>query len=131
MNCSSRREQPRKLTATDSLWLNFATAMNNKNIDFLLANSLDSISCVDCEPNNSGTDKRVHDAEYLYMNLMPELRYLNDLTATKFSTFEDSTSIKVNYSIKSNNALEGSYNLIFILELVNGNFYLAERTFVP
>lgn len=105
--------------------------MNSKNIDFLVANSLDSISCVDCEPNNSGTDKQNYQAVDLFTNLLPELMHLNDLTTAEFSTFEDSTSIKVNYSIKSNNAPEGGYNLIFILERVNGNFYLAERTFVP
>jgi len=64
-NYSSQME-PRTLTATDSLWLNFATAMDNKNIDFLLANSLDSISCVDCEPNNSGSDKQNYKVNYLF-----------------------------------------------------------------
>lgn len=131
VSCSSTTERTRTLTATDSLWLNFAVAMDNKNIDFLLANSLDSISCVDCEPNNSGSDKKIYQAEYLFMNFLPELMHLDDLTTAEFSTFEDSTSIKVNYSIKSSNAPEGGYNLIFVLEKRNGKYLLTDRFFVP
>ncbi len=130
-NCSTQKEQTRVLTATDSLWLNFATAMEGRNLDYLIANSLDSIFCVDCEYSNSGSDRKLYQAEYLFNNLMPELMHLDDLTMTEFSTYQDSTGIMVNYSIASKNAPEGGYNLIFVLEYTHGNYYLAERTFVP
>jgi hypothetical protein len=130
-SCSAQNEQKPTLNTTDSLWLKFASAMEEKNLDFLLANSLDSISCVDCEPSNSGSDRKDYRAEYLFKMLMPELMHLADLSTAEFSTFEDSTSIKVNYSIKWNSAPEGGYNLIFVLKKRNGKYLLTDRIFVP
>lgn len=129
--CSGGNEQSRILTPTDSLWLNFATAMDQNNLEFLLLNSSDSIRCVDCEPVNSTRESETYKAEYLFINRLSELMHLDNLSTTDFSTFLDSTSIKVNYSIKTRNAPEGGYNLIFVLEKRNGKYLLNDRFFVP
>ena len=129
-NCTGRTEQPRTLTATDSLWLNFATAMERNDLEYLLANSLDSIRCVDCNPTTPNWEDEIYEAEYLFKNHLTDLMHLDNLSSG-FSTYQDSTLIRVGYTIEAPQAEEGAYNLVFTLEQKNGKYLLADRFFVP
>lgn len=130
-NCSIRSEHTRILTASDSLWLDFANAMEQRNMKFLITNSLYSIRCIDCEPNNLNRENEVYEAKYLFNNFLSELMHLNKLATTEFSTYQDSTLIRVNYKIEHDKVPEGVYNLIFTLEQRHGKYYLVDRFFVP
>ena len=84
LSCTGRTEQPRTLTSTDSLWLNFATAMERNDLEYLLANSLDSIRCVDCNPTTPNWEDEVYEAEYLFRNHLTDLMHLDNLNIRIF-----------------------------------------------
>ena len=113
-------------TSTDSLWLNFATAMERNDLEYLLANSLDSIRCVDCNPTTPNWEDEVYEAEYLFRNHLTDLMHLDNLTSG-FSTYQDSTLLRVGYSVEAPQAEEGVYTLVFTLERINEKYFLADR----
>ena len=130
LNCTGRTEHTRTLTATDSLWLNFAIAMERNDLEYLLTNSLDSIRCVDCNPTTPNWEDEIYEAEYLLRNHLTDLMHLDNLSSG-FSTYQDSTLIRVGYSIEAPQAEEGGYTLVFTLERKNGQYLLSDRFFVP
>jgi hypothetical protein len=113
-SCSGFKNQDQKyiMTTTDSLWIEFAKAMESNNIDFLIDNSLDSITCYDC---NIGTDnqKIYFDSQFIFRNHMDKIMHLKSLTDKEFSSYHDDNIIQISYTIKASQAPEGAYNLIF------------------
>lgn len=99
----------------DSTWIEYARAMERKDINYLLKHSLDSIQCVDCQlvPDNNN---EYYSAEFVFNNHLNKLMHLQSLSDKKFSTYwsDDKSTFYVNYNVKTKNAPEGGYNLIFI-----------------
>lgn len=106
----------------DSIWMQFAKAMDSKNIDFLIANSLDTITCTDCkiEPDFQRED---FDSKFIFQNHLREIMHLKTLSNKEFSTFlVGDNLIRVVYNIRGSLAQEESYSLIFTLINENGKY---------
>ncbi|MDM8158216.1 hypothetical protein QUH73_00175 [Labilibaculum sp. K2S] len=77
------------ISVADSIWIKFATAIEAGNLEFLVNNSLDTIQCVDCIPeNNNG--KEFFKSKIIYQDYLDKLMNLDSLTNKKFSTFMNS-----------------------------------------
>jgi hypothetical protein len=110
-------------TSLDSTWLNFANAMESKNIDFLIENSLDSITCYDC-CFGSDTQKEYFDSEFIFKNHLDKVMHISSLIDQTFSTYQvDSNKVRVIYYVKAQQAPEGEYGLIFTLEKKGEKYY--------
>lgn len=103
------------LPKSDSLWLQFAQAMEQKDISYLNQHSLDSIECAEC--NCAKTDNDFLNANFAFTHCLDKLMHLERLTDKEFVTTENgSDELQVIYSVKAPMAEEGAYNLIFQFE---------------
>ncbi len=122
-NIENNSYNEKKLTKTDSIWLKFAKAMELKDVDFLINNSLDTISCFDCciDTNN---EINYFDAEFIFQNHLDKLMHLKSLSKKEYLISEiDSNLIKVVYNVKTSQAPEGGYSLIFTLIKKDDKYY--------
>jgi hypothetical protein len=109
------------LTQADSLWINFMTQMENKNVDFLIENSLDTIQCVDCDIT-SNPETEFYDAELVFINHLDKLKHLKSLRDQGFTTYEEDNMIRVNYSFPATFSQDRGYNLIFTFIKVDDKY---------
>lgn len=116
------------LTQADSIWINFRTQIENKNIDFLIKNSLDTIQCVDCDirPDHGS---EFYDAAVVFNNHLDKLKHLKSLKEKEFTTHEEDNMISVNYSFPATFSQDHGYNLIFTFIKVDDK-YLFTGMFV-
>jgi len=121
-NTFYRLERPKKYTDLDSIWLPFENAMESKNINFLVQNSLDSVRC--CECNIDVDSNEYFNSEFIFTNHLDKIMHLKSLSNRPFSLFQvDSITIKVGYSVKSYHATEGAYGLFFTLIKKDGIYW--------
>jgi len=122
-------QSKQKYTSLDSVWLPFAEAMESKNIEFLIKNSLDSITCYDCNID-SANEQEYFDSEFILKNYLDKIMHLPTLSDKVFSTYQININlIKVVYKIKAQQAPEGEYGLIFTL-VKKENKYLFQGMMV-
>ncbi len=127
ISCNTQNNE-QKLTKADSIWLKFAKAMESKDTDFLINNSLDTVSCFDC---NIDTNNEINyfDAGFIFKNHIDKIMHLKSLSKQKYSTYEiDGNLIKIVYTVKSPKAPEGRYSLIFTLIKNNNKYYFQGMT---
>jgi hypothetical protein len=111
------------LTFIDSVWIDYAHAMEKKDLNYLLQNSFDSVQCAECQllPNNKN---EYYMSEFVFKNHLNKLMHIPSLSDKEFETLwsKDNSSFNVNYQIKDRNAPEGGYNLIFIFTKYMGKW---------
>lgn len=131
--CSSSQTENKEqkvLTAPDSLWLQFANSMETKNIEFLVANSLDTIQCADCNLDNN-PDNEYYESKFVFENHMDKLMHLDKLSNKDHYIYQDDSLMHVVYSIKNLNAFEGGYNLIFNFVKVDDKYLFKGMIVTP
>lgn len=125
ISCNKIKKSSR-LTFADSIWVNFSKHLENKNLAFLIENSLDTIQCVDCEilPFK---ENEYYKAKFIFNNRIEKLKYLKTFKDIEFSTFEEDSIIYVNYSFPETFTQEYGYNLIFIFKKVKNRYLFAGK----
>lgn len=114
-NCNTTIGIKHEYTGLDSIWLRFAKAMELKDIQFLINNSTDSITCYDCKIG-SNSDKIYFNSSFIFKNYIDKIMHLPKLSDKPFSTYQvNSDIIKITYNINSSKAPEGAYDLVFTL----------------
>lgn len=120
---SSSDKNQQEYTSNDSIWLPFLNAMESKDIEFLKNNSLDSLTCFDCniDINNS---QEYFDADFLLKNHLDKVMHLPSLIDKEFSVYKVKNDLlKIGYTIKAPKAPEGAYNLFFTLVKKGDRYY--------
>ena len=112
-NYKNHQQNQTALSHTDSLWLDFLSAIQRKDINYLIKNSLDTIQCGECNLI-SGKDDEYYEASFVFKNHFDKLLHLKDFKNKEFSTSEVDGELRVNYSVKAKYAEEGGYNLFFL-----------------
>jgi hypothetical protein len=113
----------KKLTKTDSIWLKFAEALESKDINYLIKNSLDTISCFDCNID-SDNEEEYFNKEFIFQNYIDRIMHIDSLSKRDYSSYcIDNNRIKIVYSIYSKKSPEGKYSLIFSLTKIKDNYY--------
>lgn len=129
--CSSSQAENKEekiLTAPDSLWLQFAHNLEAKNTEFLVNNSLDTIQCAECNLDGN-PDNEYYESRFVFENHTDKLIHLKTLKDKDHYIYQDDSLMHVVYTIKTPNALEGGYNLIFNFTKV-GEKYLFKGMIV-
>jgi hypothetical protein len=122
LSCENEKKQ-KKLSKSDLKWIEFVTALENDDYDYLINNSLDTIQCTECEfIENNESD--LYSSKFLFSNpkYVKKLKHIDSLLHEEFTTYEVPGMIKVNYKIKSRYAPEGGYNLIFTFVLMDDKY---------
>ena len=120
----------RKDLYADSLWTEYARAMETKNIQYLIENSLDTIQCGDCIFDNKSKSE-YYDSEMIFEDYLDKLMHLDSLTNREFSTFRNDTIIRISYNIKWKLAPEGAYGLVFTFKKRNKMFLFDGMFTIP
>lgn len=122
---SNIKDSDKQLTYADSIWLNFAKALEIKDTNFLINNSIDTVSCFDCNIviNN---EMNYFDSEFIFKNHIDKIMHLKSLTDKEYSISQiGENMIKVVYNVKATKAPEDGYSLIFTLVKINGKHYFT------
>jgi hypothetical protein len=116
------KNEKQNQTFADSLWSKYAKAMESKNIDYLIQNSLDTIECCECELNKENTNE-YYGADYVFRNHLDKLMHFRSLSDRDFSTYQLDDIIRVHYGVKGKllGREEEAYDLIFtFIKTING-----------
>ena len=127
---SNNTKELKKISYADSLWIEYSTAMETKNLEYLEKNSFDTIQCVDCILDNK-SENEFYDSKLIFKEYLNELMHLDSLTNKEFSTYMNDSIIRVSYSIQSKSAPEGAYGLVFTFKKQNEEFYFDGMFTVP
>ena len=114
----------------DSLWIEFATAMETKNLEYLEKHSFDTIRCIDCILDNK-SESEYYDSEIIIDKYLDKLMHLDSLTNRKYSTFRNDSIIRISYNIKWKLAPEGSYGLVFTFKKRDKRFLFDGMFTIP
>jgi len=122
-NESRIKDNDKQHSYADSIWLEFAKALELKNTVFLINNSLDTVSCFDCNIDINN-EKNYFESEFIFKNHIDKIMHLKSLTDKEYSISQVSEKIiKVVYNVKASKAPEGAYSLIFTLVKSKGRYY--------
>ena len=109
------------ITFVDTLWNEFARAMESKNLDYLIQNSLDTIQCAECKIGFEKTNE-FHESRLIFKNHLNQLMHLKSLTDKRYSKFQSDSLIHINFKIDAPKSEEGEYNLIYTFILTDKGF---------
>ncbi|WP_133259614.1 hypothetical protein [Pseudochryseolinea flava] len=123
ISCGQRDER-KKLSSIDSIWVNFKTQLENRNVKFLVANSLDTIQCVDCG-DSAGEETEFYDAHFIFQNRLDKVKHFKNLSDKDFTTHESDNLVRVSYNIPSSLFQDHGYNLIFTFVKVKNKYLFA------
>ena len=102
-------------TVADSIWDYFVRAMETDDIEYMIANSLDSINCSELDIPTEKNDE-IYESKFIFNNNLDKLMHQDNLLTRDHNTYETDSTIYINYQIKCSKAEEGGYNLIFFFE---------------
>ena len=120
----------KKTSFADSLWIEYATAIETKNIEYLIKNSFDIIQCVDCILDNKSNSEYYY-SEILFNGYLDKLMHMDSLTNREFSTFMTDSIIRINYNIEWKLAPEGAYGLVFTFKKRDERFKFYGMFTIP
>jgi len=101
-----------ELTFADTLWIDFARALESKNLEYLIQNSLDIIQCTECE---IGIEKanEFYESGLIFKTHINQLMHLKSLTDKKYVKYQTDSLVHINFKIEAPKSEEGGYNLIY------------------
>lgn len=115
ISCGEKKEMSLNKSFEDSLWISFRDQLENRNTEYLLANSLDTIQCTECKIEQLRPNE-FYESGIIYSKHIDELMHLKSLKEFNFSTFtttvDNNQLVRVSYSLESSSGSE-RYNLIF------------------
>ncbi len=134
LGCSGTKEEKVKnrnqdISLSDSIWIKFSESLEEKNLSYLIHNSLDTIDCTDCHPDYDNIHR--FESRFIFENHIGSLIHLDSLSKKEFSTEIHENRLIVNYSIIWKYAEEGGYNLIYEFQKGENNFLFKGMYFVP
>ncbi|MCL3782714.1 hypothetical protein EMN47_20195 [Prolixibacteraceae bacterium JC049] len=137
-NCSIRTKKEshsapkiNKLAFADSVWIKFRDALQERQLDYLINNSFDSIQCIDCLPDSLKTKNEIYFSRDIYKQYLKELMHLDSLNSYDYTIFENDTMIYVNYSIQWKYAEEGAYGLHYIFKKSDNEYLFSGMITTP
>ena len=109
------------------LWEDFKLSLEEKNLEYLIKNSFDSIKCIDCDIINS---EREYFSKVVFEKYLDKF-YNQDLLKDKqYSVFKNDSILRINYSFR-NKFGELSSNTIYMFDKKEDKFILSGMITVP
>ena len=129
LSVMSQKSKDSSIVFADSIWTAFSQAALNKDLDYLSKNSMDSITCVDC---NIGPDRKYYSAESVYQNDSSKLNQMVTYLANKdYSSYMEGSEIKIMYNIKSKYAEEGREGWLFTFKKIENEYKFTGMLSIP
>lgn len=117
--CCNGRKNAEKLVQkesfdfADSLWIDFSSAIKNRDYDYLIEHSFETIECVDCVSDLS-IKGSLYRSDLIFKHHLDRLYNYEILKNLDFSTvYADSNVIRVSYSVKSDEAPANGNNIVY------------------
>ena len=136
-NCSiktqriSDNDSMKSLSKVDTVWMNFKDALLTNRLDYLIANSCDTIQCIDCLNDSLKSENEIYASKIIYNNHLKSLIHKEIWDKYNYSVSESDSLIYINYSIKSKYSEEGKENLVYIFESINERFLFSGMITIP
>lgn len=126
--CSELRQTEKKiitekieLTFADTLWINFARALESKNLEYLIQNSLDTIQCAECKIGTENANE-FYESGLIFETHLNQLMHLKSLTDKKYIKYQTDRLVHINLKIEAQKSEEGAYNLIYTFIMTDKGF---------
>ena len=136
-NCSiktqslSDNDSTKTLSKIDTVWINFKDALLNNRFDYLIANSCDTIQCIDCLSDSLKSENEIYDSKIIYTNHLKSLVHKEIWDKHNYTISETDSLIYINYSLKSKYSEEGGENLVYIFKNKNEQFLFNGMITIP
>lgn len=111
----------------NKVWEDFKLSINEKEYDYLVENSFDSIKCIDCISNKL---EKNHHSEYIYRNYLGKFYNKKLLNSKQYSVFKNDKIIRISYDF-TNPLGDEAYNIIYMFDKKNDKFLLRGKIIVP
>jgi hypothetical protein len=128
---SKKTGSKQALNFADSLWIDYRTALSQKNINYPIKHSLDSIGCIDCIRDSLKNEKQIYDSKLIFTSYLTEFKHLTDLEKHPFSSYQTDSIIYISYSINCKEAEESAYGLHYRFRKVKHLYLLEDMFTVP
>ena len=109
------------------LWEDFKLSLEEKNLEYLIKNSFDSIKCIDCDIINS---EREYFSKVVFEKYLDKFYNQDLLKGKQYSVFKNDSILRINYSFR-NKFGELSSNTIYMFDKKEGKFILRGMITVP
>ncbi len=117
-----------KTKEDNKIWSVFQTKIIEKDFQYLIKNSLDSIKCVNCI--NSNNDE-YYPSILIFTNYLDKLYNKEFLTDRCYSAFQDSNRIRISYSDDKKLIGEEISTTIYLFDKHNGNYVFTGMITTP
>jgi hypothetical protein len=114
----------------ESVWWKFLKAIEEKNIEYLIENSYDTIFCTDCILDLKESSE-LYESKLIYQNNIEEFADIELLKQSNYSIYATDSLFRVNFKIEESDAEEGAYNIVFTFLKHKHKFKLRERFTIP
>ena len=117
-----------KKNQENQVWENFVSKMEDKDMEYLIQNSRDSIFCVDCLENHS---QEIHSSELIFDKYLDKLYNKNYLRDRNYGVFQDSIIIRISYSDDKNIFSQERSTTVYMFDLYEGVYKFSGMITIP
>lgn len=111
----------------NKIWENFKQSIKEKEYEYLVENSFDSIKCIDCVPNET---EKLQSNKNIFKNYLDRFYNKKLLESKQYSTFENDSLLRISYDFNNKLGNE-AYNIIYMFNKKEGKFLLKGMITVP
>lgn len=97
-----------------SFWESYCNAIKEKNFEYLIANSQDSIECGICDWGDN--PKKWNDPRLVFIKYLYDIYDSNILSNKDFELARQEDNYYINYTILDDTAPEGAYNIVYTIK---------------
>ena len=113
---SCKRES--NILTENSIWEKFKSGFENKDLTYLVNNSLDSIQCVDCI---SAESDKLQSSEFIFDKHLEELYNAKLLKGMEYSNYQTDSIIRISYNFEKSFGNESS-SIIYMFNKSDGKY---------
>ncbi|MFC5045803.1 hypothetical protein ACFSTE_19800 [Aquimarina hainanensis] len=109
-------------------WEVFTKKIETGDVAYLLAHSLDTIDCVDC---NQRADQQRLPAWLVYKNYRDRLYNKNELNNRSYTVYEDDSIVRISYEFQENIFRLEGWNRIYMFRKKNDTYWFEGMITIP
>ena len=122
---SCKRES--KTLTENPIWEQFKTGIENRDLTYLLNNSLDSINCVDCILEKAN---KLQLSQFIFENHLEKLYNPELLKGKKYSIYDTDSIIRISYNFEKLFSNESS-SIIYMFDKTEKKYLFTGMITIP
>ncbi|WP_158976905.1 hypothetical protein [Cellulophaga sp. L1A9] len=108
----SCKRESNNLTEKNTIWEKFKIGIENKDLMYLLDNSIDSIKCIDCI---SSENEKLQSSELIFKKHLEKLYNAELLKGMEYSNYKTDSIIRITYNFEKSFGNESS-SIIYMFD---------------